>query len=154
MKNLQISGNIMRKNERILEFFKKGKITEKEVIRLLVIANFVLVIFIVGLRYTHYVESQELPTVATEESYEDKTDDKEDDSNRILVDINTDNIFLLCQLPGIGEAKASAILEYRKENGDFENTEDILNVPGIGQSIYENIKELIYIEKAEAETSQ
>ena len=48
-------------------------------------------------------------------------------------------------LPGIGESKADAIINYRKENGDFSNLEDIKNVSGIGDSVFEKIKDNIIL---------
>ena len=44
-------------------------------------------------------------------------------------------------LSSIGESKAQAIIEYREKNGDFKKIEDIKNVSGIGDSIYEKIKD-------------
>ena len=52
---------------------------------------------------------------------------------------------------GIGEAKASAILEYRRENGDFTYPDELLNVPGIGESIQNNIKDFVYVAPAISE---
>lgn len=49
-------------------------------------------------------------------------------------------------LPGLGPAKATAIVTYREKNGDFKRIEDIQNVPGIGPSIFEQIKDLITID--------
>ena len=46
-------------------------------------------------------------------------------------------------LPGIGEAKAKTIIDYREKNGKFNSVEDLLNVDGIGEKLYEQIK--IYI---------
>ena len=46
-------------------------------------------------------------------------------------------------LPGIGESKAKAIIKYRLENGNYKNIEEILNVDGIGQKLYEDIKAYI-----------
>lgn len=43
-------------------------------------------------------------------------------------------------LPGIGSAKASAIITYRTEHGSFSSIEEIKNVKGIGEAIYEKIK--------------
>ena len=48
-------------------------------------------------------------------------------------------------LPSIGEAKANAIIEYRKKNGLFKKIEDIKNVKGIGNALYEKIKDYINI---------
>ena len=57
-----------------------------------------------------------------------------------LININLATIDELLTLPGIGEAKAKAIIKYREENGNFQKIEDILNVEGIGQKLYEDIK--------------
>ena len=48
-------------------------------------------------------------------------------------------------MPGIGEAKAKEIIEYRKQNGPFSKIEDILNVTGIGESLFAKIKDYITI---------
>ena len=57
-----------------------------------------------------------------------------------LININTATEEQLCSLPGIGRAKAQAVIAYRSEHGDFARTEDIMKVSGIGQSNYEKIK--------------
>ena len=61
------------------------------------------------------------------------------------ININLADADVLKTLPGIGPAKAEAIVKYREETGRFENTEDIKNVSGIGDSLFENIKELISV---------
>lgn len=48
-------------------------------------------------------------------------------------------------LDGIGDTIAQRIVEYRKQNGNFSNIEDIKNVSGIGDSKYEKIKDSICI---------
>ena len=53
-----------------------------------------------------------------------------------LVNINTANQTELETLPGIGPSTADKIIKYRKENGNFENIEDIKNVSGIGDAKY------------------
>lgn len=141
----------MKRNEHTFAFLKKGSITEKELIKILIISNFILLFAFIGMRFNGYLKTQELPTVTIEETFSDEMSNKSDDEYVIRVDLNTDNLFLLCQLPGIGEAKASSILEYRKENGDFCRIEELLNVPGIGESIYNNIKDLVYIETVTSE---
>lgn len=62
-----------------------------------------------------------------------------------LVNINTDNIQELLSLPGIGPKKAEAIQAYRRENGDFKQIEDLMEVTGIGQKTFDNLKELITV---------
>jgi len=49
----------------------------------------------------------------------------------------------LDSLPGIGEVKALAIFNYRQQNGLFTALEDLLNVQGISQSLFEDLKGLI-----------
>ena len=61
------------------------------------------------------------------------------------ININSAQIEELITLPGVGEATANKIIEYRKENGKFQKIEDLKNVPGIGDSKYENIKMLIKV---------
>ncbi len=60
------------------------------------------------------------------------------------ININTATKEELELLPNIGEAKANKIIEYR-ENNKFETIEDIKNVSGIGDSLYEKIKDIIEV---------
>ena len=59
------------------------------------------------------------------------------------ISINKGTLEELKTLPGIGEAKAKTIIEYREENGLFKNIEDIQNVKGIGTSLFEKFKDYI-----------
>lgn len=61
------------------------------------------------------------------------------------ININTATLEELQTLSGVGEGKAKAIISYREENGNFSSIEDILNVSGIGESIYEKIKNNITV---------
>ena len=49
----------------------------------------------------------------------------------------------LMTLPGIGESKAKDIIDYRTKNGPFKKLEDLKNIPGIGENVYNNLKENI-----------
>jgi competence protein ComEA len=62
--------------------------------------------------------------------------------NSTLVNINLADKSQLCTLPGIGDAIADRIIEYRASNR-FTKKEDIMSVKGIGKSIYEGIEESI-----------
>lgn len=69
-------------------------------------------------------------------------DIKEDSS---IININTASKEQLLNLSGVGEAKAEAIISYREKNGKFEKIEDIKNVSGIGDSLFEKIKDQITV---------
>ena len=62
-----------------------------------------------------------------------------------VVNINKADEKELQSINGIGESLATSIVKYRKENGKFETIEDLKNVPGIGDSKFENIKEYIKV---------
>ena len=61
------------------------------------------------------------------------------------ISINTASKEELMTLDGIGESKAQKIIDYRNSNGLFEKIEDILNVSGIGESIFNKIKDSIEV---------
>ncbi len=70
-------------------------------------------------------------------------DNKIDNSNK--VSINTATLEQLQSLSGIGESKAKAIIKYREEHGNFSKIEDIMNVTGIGEKVFEQIKDSITV---------
>lgn len=51
------------------------------------------------------------------------------------IDINSADIDELSKLYGIGKSKAQAIIDYRKKNGGFFSTEELVFVKGISQNI-------------------
>lgn len=61
------------------------------------------------------------------------------------ISLNTATIEQLMTLPGIGEAKAKAIIAYRDEQGGFKSIEELTKVTGIGESILAKIKDSITI---------
>ena len=61
------------------------------------------------------------------------------------VNINTADLNTLKSLKGVGESKAQAILDYRKDQ-NFTKIEDIKKVKGIGDKIFEAIKDQIVVE--------
>ncbi|MFQ6121752.1 MAG: helix-hairpin-helix domain-containing protein [Dehalococcoidales bacterium] len=61
------------------------------------------------------------------------------------VNINRAEAWLLQVLPGIGENKAQAIIDYRQQNGRFHNINELTKVEGIGTATYEKIKHLVTV---------
>ena len=61
------------------------------------------------------------------------------------VNLNRAEAWLLQALPGIGETKAQAIIDYRRKNGPFHDTNELMKVEGIGTATYEKIKNLITV---------
>ena len=78
---------------------------------------------------------------------EDSTNDTSSNSVVISgkISLNTATLDELMMLPGIGEAKAEAIIKYREEVGAFQNIEELKEVNGIGDAIFDDIKESITI---------
>ncbi|EYE88483.1 hypothetical protein Q428_07825 [Fervidicella metallireducens AeB] len=61
------------------------------------------------------------------------------------ININTANKEQLKSLPRIGEALAQRIIDFREKNGLFSKIEDIKKVSGIGDKMFENIKDKITV---------
>ncbi|MFQ6014741.1 MAG: helix-hairpin-helix domain-containing protein [Anaerolineae bacterium] len=61
------------------------------------------------------------------------------------VNINRATVVELDALPGIGPAYAQRIIDYREANGPFESIEEIKKVRGIGEAIFEQVKDLITV---------
>ena len=63
------------------------------------------------------------------------------------VNLNTATRAELDMLPGVGEATAQKIVTYREDNGRFKMIDDIMNVPGIGEAKFEQMRELIEVDE-------
>ncbi len=61
------------------------------------------------------------------------------------ININTASEAQLCEIPGIGATRAAAIAAYRESHGAFGKPEDIMNVNGIKEGMYEKIKDIICV---------
>jgi competence protein ComEA len=63
-----------------------------------------------------------------------------------VVNVNTATADQLMLLPGVGESKAKAILDYRKQNGGFKKVDDLLEVKGIGSAALERIRPFVAVQ--------
>ena len=90
---------------------------------------------------SHYI----IPKIGDNlESFNNET--SENDNKNNLININDATIQELDTLPGVGEATANKIVNYREEKGKFNSIEEIKNVNGIGDKKYEELKNIISIE--------
>jgi len=84
---------------------------------------------------------EELPLASqSSEQIEDGT------GENLSININKADLTELMKLKGIGEAKAQNIITYREDNNVFETIEEIKEVSGIGEGIFEGIKSEIIID--------
>lgn len=63
-----------------------------------------------------------------------------------VVNLNRATEAELMTLPGIGESKAKEIIRYRESKGGFQKPEDLMNISGIKEGVYNKIKDQITIE--------
>lgn len=81
-------------------------------------------------------EEQE-PAESSGETAQEQTDNR--------IDINQADASQLQQIPGIGQAKADAIIRYREEHGGFKSIEDIMQIGGIKEASFAKMKDYICV---------
>lgn len=77
------------------------------------------------------------------ESESPKSQKSESIKGTMIVNLNTAGIEELDTLPGIGLAIAGRIVDYREKNRGFRNIEELKLVSGIGEKLFEKIREMI-----------
>ena len=88
-------------------------------------------------------ENIEIPAEFAEE---DKTENIIGEPGKTeKVNINTADMTELMTLPGVGESRAESIIQYRKEQGAFKKIEDLMQIAGIKEGLFEKIKTLISV---------
>ncbi|MHA3224958.1 helix-hairpin-helix domain-containing protein [Globicatella sulfidifaciens] len=70
----------------------------------------------------------------------------EEPHNDLKININVADVAELTLLPGIGEKKAQAIIDYREEYGSYQTIEDLMNVSGIGQKTFDKLSSMISVQ--------
>ena len=91
----------------------------------------------------NFEEDEQIEEYVTEDAGENVLPEEERKNGK--VNINTAKQTELETLSGIGPSTALKIINYRDENGEFKSIEDLKNVPGIGDSKFENIKDDICV---------
>lgn len=84
---------------------------------------------------------EELPVIAA-----DTTNPQVQAENDTKININSADQATLESLPGIGPSRATAIIDYRDRNGPFANIEGLKEVSGIGDKIFDGLREQITVE--------
>ena len=63
------------------------------------------------------------------------------------IDLNTASVYELNRLPGIGMTIAERIVNYREETGGFASTEELMEVYGIGEKLYNQVEPYITVDR-------
>ncbi len=87
-------------------------------------------------------DGQKIYVPGLEESYSIEENYQESTQND-LTDLNKADKIELDALPGIGPALAQRIIEYREEHGAFSCPEDLKNVKGIGDALFEKLRDRV-----------
>ena len=66
-------------------------------------------------------------------------------AERIKLDLNTADAWMLTAIPGVGDAIAARVIAYRAENGGFIDVRELLRVQGIGEKLYAVMLEYVEI---------
>ena len=73
--------------------------------------------------------------------------DRDDSLPEKPIDLNKADFYDLQRLPGIGETLAQRIIGYREETGGFHTTEELMEVYGIGEAIFAELKPYITVDR-------
>jgi competence protein ComEA len=62
-----------------------------------------------------------------------------------LIDINTASLEALQEIPGVGPVLATRIVTYREQNGGFQSVEQLMEVSGIGEATFAQMKPMVTV---------
>ena len=87
-------------------------------------------------------------TVVNDNEYrnENNTLNEPESNNDNKININTADLSEIDSLPGFGQVTAQKIIEYRQEHTKFNSIEELMNIKGIGEKKFNNVKDYIYVQ--------
>lgn len=125
-------------NEEIKNEKSKEKVSYQTAFYIMTAVVFILVFLLLGMRFIS-TRTEKQNQFYTDLIREESDREIPEGTDEIIIHINSASTVELTLLPGIGEAKANAIVQYRNEYGPFTAPEDLLKIDGIGQGILEKI---------------
>lgn len=91
----------------------------------------------------HMTDGQKIE-VPSKERAEELTEESAQEEKG-LINLNTASKEQLMTLRGIGESKAEDIVNYREQQGGFRTLEELMQIPGIKEGVFEKIKDQITV---------
>ena len=127
-------------------------VTPLEGITLLLTALFILTTLL-WFRWGDGVSENADTIIRTEHSLRAVEDREEPEAPGMLegevLDLNSASESDLTRLPGIGEKRAAEIAAWREEHGRFTDTEELMEINGIGEAIYTRLAPYVAVEPVE-----
>jgi competence protein ComEA len=88
-------------------------------------------------------DGQKIVVPSVEEANE--LEQAQTESSSGLVNLNTANEDTLTTLPGIGPSKAKSIISYRESKGSFQSVEELMEIEGIKEGVFNKVKDMITV---------
>lgn len=137
--NINLSQKV--KNEMVIYIYPKSSLNQsKHQIKPICEAKTIYIDTCQEQKSSLILSSNEGAEAITETSGENILDNDVVPKASVKVNINEASKEQLMELNGIGASKADSIIQYRVQHGPFHQIEDLMNVSGIGATIFENIK--------------
>lgn len=84
----------------------------------------------------------------TEQQREESVSERQEPDSLLegeVINLNSASVSDLSRLPGVGEVRAQAIVDYRQEHGPFAHVDELTQVKGIGSGIVEGLRPYVTV---------